>query len=341
MPDLLQLTQAGLYCQRGDFYIDPWRPVQRAIITHAHADHARPGSDRYLCASSGKRVLQTRIKSHAPIDCLRYGETISINGVEVSLHPAGHVLGSAQVRVSSAGQTWVVTGDYKLDHDDTCHSFDPVRCDVFVTESTFGLPVYRWPDPNVVASEINSWWKTNQNAGKSSVIFAYALGKAQRIAALLEPSLGPIIAHGSVMKMVEQYRATGIRLPSIDRVPPGARRMGNGKAMILAPPSAVGSRWLRIFGETEQAMASGWMLLRGIRRRRGFARGFVISDHADFSGLMRAVEATGAKRVLVTHGFTDALAHFLREKGFDADTLAADFSNEINVNDHDSQTDES
>ncbi|MEO1993005.1 MAG: ligase-associated DNA damage response exonuclease [Pirellulales bacterium] len=339
MPDLLQLTPAGLYCKLGDFYIDPLRPVNRAIITHAHADHARSGSDRYLCASPGKRVLHTRIGSHAPIDCLRYGEAISINGVEVSLHPAGHVLGSAQVRVTSAGQTWVVTGDYKLDHDDTCHAFDPVRCDVFVTESTFGLPVYTWPDPSVVAAEINSWWKTNQDAGKTSVIFAYALGKAQRIAALLDPSLGQIIAHGAVMKMIEQYRASGIRLPSIDRVPPGARRMGNGKAMVLAPPSAAGSRWLRIFGETEEAMASGWMLLRGIRRRRGFDRGFVISDHADFSGLIQAVDATGAKRVLVTHGFADPLARFLRERGLDADTLATGFSNEIDLDDHDSQTD--
>ena len=326
--DLLELTAAGLYCPKGDFYIDPWRRVGRAIITHAHADHARAGSDRYLCAAPGKLVLRTRLGGGAPIDTLRYGESLTINGVELSLHPAGHVLGSAQVRVRHGGQTWVVTGDYKLEPDPTCAPFEPVRCDVFVTESTFGLPVYRWPDPAAVAAEINTWWRANRDAGRSSVIFAYALGKAQRLAALLDPAIGPIVAHGAVMKMVEQYRASGVRLPPIGRVPPRARRVGNGRAMVLAPPSAAGSRWLRVFGEPSVAMASGWMMLRGVRRRRGFDRGFVVSDHVDFPGLMQAIAATGASRVLATHGFADPLARLLRERGLDATTLATRFTGE-------------
>jgi putative mRNA 3-end processing factor len=326
--DLLELTPAGLFCPAGDFYIDPWRRVGRAVITHAHADHARAGSDRYLCAASGKLVLRERIGRSAAIETLPYGEAISINGVEVSLHPAGHVLGSAQVRVSHRGQTWVVTGDYKLEADPTCAAFEPVPCDVFVTESTFGLPVYRWPDPAGVAAEINDWWRCNRDAGRTSVLLAYALGKAQRLAASLDPTIGPIVAHGAVMKMVEQYRASGVRLPPIDRVPPRARRVGDGRALVLAPPSAAGSRWLRVFGESSVAMASGWMLLRGIRRRRGFERGFVVSDHADFPGLMRAIEATGATRVLATHGFADPLARFLRERGLDAATLATRFTGE-------------
>ena len=328
MPDLLEVTPAGLYCAAGDFYIDPWRRVRRAVITHAHSDHARSGCERYLCAAPGKLVLRTRIGAAAPIDTLPYGESVSINGVDLSLHPAGHVLGSAQVRVRHGGETWVVTGDYKLEADPTCAPFEPVRCDVFVTESTFGLPVYRWPNPETVAAEINDWWRSNRDEGHTSVLLAYALGKAQRLAALLDPSIGPIVAHGAVMKMVEQYRASGVRLPPIDRVPPRARRVGDGKALVLAPPSAAGSRWLRLFGATRVAMASGWMMLRGVRRRRGFDRGFVVSDHADFPGLMAAIEATGARRVLATHGFADAVARLLRDRGLDAATLATRFSGE-------------
>ncbi len=341
MPDLLEMTPAGLYCPRGDFHIDPWRRVSRAVITHAHSDHARAGSDRYLCAAPGKLVLRARVGSSSPIDTLPYGESLHINGVEVSLHPAGHVLGSAQVRVSHGGQTWVVTGDYKLDADPTCTAFEPVRCDVFITESTFGLPVYRWPATEAVAADINAWWRENRDAGRTSVLLAYALGKAQRLAALLDPAIGPIVAHGAVMKMVEQYRGSGVRLPPIDRVPPRARRVGDGRALVLAPPSAAGSRWLRLFGETAVAMASGWMMLRGVRRRRGFDRGFVVSDHADFPGLMQAIEATGATRVLATHGFVDPLVRLLRDRGLDAAPLATMFTGEGEADEPSAGDDES
>ena len=327
--DLLRVTESGLYCERGDFYVDPWRRVPRAIITHAHADHARGGSDRYLCAAEGKLVLRTRIGGAAPIDTLRRGESLSINGVKVSLHPAGHLLGSAQVRVEHGGETWVVTGDYKLHADPTCASFEPVPCDVFITESTFGLPVYRWQSPEAIAAEINAWWRANRDAGKTSVLLAYALGKAQRLAAMVDPSIGPIVAHGAVMKLVEAYRASGVRLPSIDRVPPRARRVGDGRALVIAPPSVLGSSWLNLFGESSVAMASGWMTLRGVRRRRGFDKGFAVSDHADFPGLVAAVEATGARRVLATHGFADAFARYLRDaKGLDAAVLATRFAGE-------------
>jgi putative mRNA 3-end processing factor len=302
--------------------------VPRAVITHAHADHARSGCDRYLCAAAGKTVLRTRLGGAATIDTLRYGESLSINGVSVSLHPAGHVLGSAQVRIEHGGVTWVVTGDYKLQADPTCAAFEPVRCDVFVTESTFGLPVYRWQEPAVVAAEIDAWWRMNRDAGRTSVILAYALGKAQRIAALVDPTIGPIVGHGSVMKLVEAYRASGVRLPSIDRVPPQARRVGGGRALVIAPPSVLGSPWLKLFGESSVAMASGWMLLRGVRRRRGFDRGFVVSDHADFPGLLAAVEASAARRVLATHGFADAFSRLLRDRGLDAAVLPTRFVGE-------------
>jgi len=325
---LLEVTRAGLYCAAGDFFVDPWRRVERAVITHAHADHARSGCGRYLCASPGKPVLRTRMGGNAVIETVRYGEPTTINGVTVSLHPAGHVLGSAQVRLEHKGETWVVTGDYKLAADPTCASFEPVACDVFITESTFGLPVYRWPDPASVAAEINAWWRANRDAGRTSVILAYALGKAQRIAALLDPAIGPIVAHGAVMKLVEAYRASGVKLPPIDRVPPRARRVGGGRALVIAPPSVLGTPWLKMFGESSIAVASGWMTVRGVRRRRNVATGFVISDHADFPGLLEAVRASGAGRVLVTHGFADVLARYLRDRGLDAAPLATRFTGE-------------
>ena len=326
--DLLEVTESGLYCAQGDFHIDPWRRVPRAIITHAHADHARAGCDRYLCAAPGKLVLRSRIGAASPIDTLRHGESLSINGVRVSLHPAGHVLGSAQVRIEHGGVRWVVTGDYKLQADPTCDPFQPVECDVFVTESTFGLPVYRWQDPAATAAEIDAWWRANRDAGRTSVLLAYALGKAQRLAALVDPTIGPIVGHGAVMKMVEAYRASGVRLPPIDRVPPRARRVGDGRALVIAPPSVLGSSWLNLFGESSVALASGWMLLRGVRRRRGFERGFVVSDHVDFPGLMTAIEASRARRVLVTHGFSDAVSRLLRDRGLDAEVLATRFTGE-------------
>ena len=328
MPDLLELTPLGLYCRQGDFYVDPWRPVPRAIVTHAHADHARAGCDRYLCAAPGKLVLRERVGGGPPIDTLRFGESLVINGVKVSLHSAGHVLGSAQVRLEHADTSWLVTGDYKTQADPTCDPFEQVEADVLVTESTFGLPIYRWEEPAAIAAAINAWWRENQEAGRTSVLLAYALGKAQRLAAMVDPTIGPIIGHGAVMKMVRAYRDSGVRLPPIDAVPPRARRVGNGRALVIAPPSVAGGSWLRIFGEVSVAMASGWMAVRGVRRRRGFDRGFVVSDHADFPGLLSVIEASRARRVLVTHGSSDALARLLRERGLDAGVLPTRFMGE-------------
>jgi putative mRNA 3-end processing factor len=205
MQDLLTVTESGLYCPAGDFYVDPWRAVPRAVITHAHADHARGGCGRYLCWTTGKLVLRERV-GNRPIDVLKRGESVCINGVKVSMAPAGHILGSAQVRIEHAGITWVVTGDYKLQADPTCEPFEPLRCDVLVTESTFGLPIYRWADPASVADAINEWWRENRDQGRTSVLFAYSLGKAQRLAAMLDPSIGPIFAHGAVMRLVRAVR---------------------------------------------------------------------------------------------------------------------------------------
>jgi len=328
MPGTLEMSPAGLYCPAGGFHIDPWRAVPRAVITHAHADHARSGCGQYLCLSTGKRVLRERVGGSARIDTLRRGDQVRVGDVDLKLVPSGHILGAAQVCVTHRGVRWVVTGDYKLEADPTCDPFEPVETDVLVTESTFGLPIYRWGDPQDTADAINAWWRDSREAGRTCVLFAYALGKAQRLASMLDPSIGPIYAHGAVMKMVRAYRDSGVRLPPIDQLAPATRRAGGGRAMVIAPPSAAGSRWLKTFGETQVAMASGWMTIRGVRRRRGFDRGFILSDHADFPGLVQAVEASRARRVYVTHGSTASFARFLCERGIEASELSTRFHGE-------------
>ena len=316
----------GLYCPPGDFYIDPWRPVARAVITHGHGDHARAGSAAYLCHVDSVPILRHRL---GEIDAqgVAYGETIERDGVRVSLHPAGHILGSAQIRVEHRGAVWVASGDYKIEADGTCAPFEPLRCDGFISESTFGLPIYRWRGQAQVASEINAWWRANAAAGRASVVYAYSLGKAQRVLALLDPSIGPIVAHGAVEAMNAIYRARGVALPTTSS-PAGMAKAALAGALALAPPSAAGSPWLRRFPNYVDAFASGWMQVRGQRRRRGVDRGFVLSDHADWAGLISAIEATGAARVLVTHGSVATLVRYLRERGLQADPVHAEYGDE-------------
>ena len=326
--DLIQLTDRGLYCLPGDFFIDPWKPVPRAVITHAHSDHARPGSAHYLTAEPGRRVLQARMGEAAVIDTLPYGTAIDHNNVRVSFHPAGHVLGSAQVRLEHRGEVWVITGDYKLDPDPTCAPFEAVRCHGILTESTFGLPIYRWENPAAVAGQISEWWRSNRDAGKASVLYGYALGKAQRMIAGLDPDIGPIWLHGAVERMSREYRASGVPLPTtqpVSAAPAGTKWSG---AMIVATPSAHNTPWTKKFAPSSSAMASGWMRVRGNRRRKAVDRGFVLSDHADWPGLLTAIEASGAERVWVTHGFVDPLVRRLKELGLDAAGLRTAFEGE-------------
>ena len=325
---LVEPTARGLYCAAGDFYIDPWRPVDRAVITHAHGDHARPGSAAYLGAECARPVLRTRLGEDAAIEGLAYGEPRDIGAVRVSLHPAGHVLGSAQVRLEHRGEVWVVSGDYKLQPDPTCEPFEPVRCHTFVTESTFGLPIYRWAPPGAVLDQVNGWWRANAAAGRASVIFAYAFGKAQRILAGVDAGIGPIVVHGAVEALNEGYRACGVRLPATRRVDDFPARHDFAGALVVAPPSAQSSPWLRRFGDYADAFASGWMAIRGARRRRAVDQGFVLSDHADWPGLNRAIAATGAERVFVTHGATAVLARWLNELGLEAHVMQTEFEGE-------------
>jgi putative mRNA 3-end processing factor len=325
---MLSVTQSGLYCAAGDFYIDPWRPVERALITHAHSDHSRSGSRAYLCAQDGVEVLRVRLGQQAGIRGVQYGETQSIGDVKVSFHPAGHVLGSAQIRLECRGEVWVVSGDYKTQVDPTCAAFEPVRCHSFITESTFGLPVYRWPEPTAVFAEINDWWRANQAQGRTSVLFGYSLGKAQRLLAGVDASLGPILTHGAVREFLPAYVAAGVLFPVMEPATRENVHAAAGRALVIAPPAADGSPWLEALGDVSTAFASGWMLLRGMRRRRSADRGFVLSDHADWPGLLGAIRATGAERVLVTHGATAPLVRWLNESGWQAASLATRFTGE-------------
>jgi len=325
---LITLEPAGLFCAPGGFYVDPWQPVERAVITHAHGDHASFGHQHYLVSTSGEHVTRSRVGSDAAVQTLAYGESISIGDVKVSLHPAGHVLGSAQVRIEYDGEVWVVSGDYKLQPDSTCTPFEPVRCDTFITESTFGLPIYRWRPPSELFSDLNRWWSENRAAGRASVVYAYALGKAQRVIANADASIGPIYTHGAVERLNEAYRASGVPLPPTHRVSETLRGHDFSGALIVAPPSAQSTPWLRRFGEYVDAFASGWMQIRGIRRRRAVDRGFALSDHADWPGLLQAISATHAQRVFVTHGYSDPLVRWLGERGIDAKTLVTRFTGE-------------
>jgi putative mRNA 3-end processing factor len=322
---LLHVTDVGLYCEQGGFFIDPWRPVDRAVVTHAHADHLCRGCGRYLVASDGEFVTRARLDENAAIEAIPYGEPREINGVRVSLHPAGHILGSAQVRVEYRGQVWVVSGDYKSEPDLSCEPFEPIRCHVFISECTFGLPVYRWPAPGDVFAEILSWWQANRSEGRVGLLYAYALGKAQRLMAGLVAAAGgeqglpgPIYTHGAVETMNRAYRATAIELPATTYVADAGPAAEWSTGLVIAPPSAHGTPWARRFGPASTAFASGWMRLRGTRRRRAVDRGFVLSDHVDWPGLLAAIDATGAETVLLTHGYTAVVARWLREQGKDA-----------------------
>ena len=328
MQDLVIQRPEGLYCPPGDFYIDPWRAVERAVITHAHADHARTGHGHYLATASSQGVLRSRLGQCIALQAVQYGEVVTHNGVTVSLHPAGHVLGSAQVRLQHGGRTWVASGDYKVAPDATCVPFEAVRCDVFITESTFGLPIYRWrPDAEVFA-EINAWWAANAAAGRASVLMCYSFGKAQRILSGVDASIAPIVVHSAIQTLNTAYRDAGVHLPETKLVSDVADAADFKRALVLCPPSAVAGPWIKRFGDFSDGFASGWMQLRGARRRGSYDKGFVLSDHADWPGLMGAIGATGASRVIVTHGSIPVMVRYLSEQGLEAGSFNTEYGDE-------------
>ena len=320
---LLSFTDRGIYCAEGDFYIDPWRPVDRALITHGHSDHARWGHGSYLCTHQALPVIRHRLGA-ITAEAIAYGETRQIGGVQVSFHPAGHVPGSAQIRVARGGEVWVVSGDYKVEDDGLSEAFVPVPCHTFISECTFGLPLFRWQPQAVISAQLAAWWQANAAEGRSSILAAYGLGKAQRLMTML-PDAGPILTHGAVEETTRILRDQGYPLPPTTRITAEIDAKSHPGALIIAPPSALGTSWVRRFGPASEAFASGWMALRGIRRRRGLGTGFVISDHADWPGLNAAIQATGAQRVFVTHGYTTPFRRWLEEQGYEAGIVQTEF----------------
>lgn len=322
--DLVVQRPQGLYCPPGDFYIDPWRAVDRALITHAHSDHARRGHGHYLAAAPCAGVLRARLGQRLPLQTLAYGETLVHRGVQVSFHPAGHVLGSAQIRLAHQGQVWVVSGDYKLEADVTCAPFEPVRCDVFITESTFALPVFRWAPQQGVLADIHAWWRGHAEAGRPCILQAYALGKAQRLLAGLDDSVGPIVTHAAMDAVSEAYRQEGVSLPAT-RALADLDVKALSRSLILAPSLSAlqGLSMASRLPPAATAFASGWMQVSKMRRAQGLDQAFVLSDHADWPGLLAAIRASGADRVIVTHGQVPALVRYLREQGHDADAFEA------------------
>lgn len=325
--DLVTLTPHGLWCEAGGFHIDPWRPVDRAVITHGHADHARAGSTRYLCSAPCRGVLAHRL-SGSSIQGVAWGERLGVGDVTLSFHPAGHVLGAAQVRIEHRGRVWVVSGDYRVEPDTSCTPFESVGCDVFVTESTFGLPIYRWQPQAQIMAEIHRWWQENAAQGRPSVLYAYSLGKAQRILAALETGIGPVHCHGAIDAMNQVYRAEGVALPDTLAWPDSSGMRALRGALLLAPPALADGRALARLREPSEAVASGWMRVRAARRRRAVDRGFALSDHADWPGLLQAIRASGAQRVIVTHGFEAALVRWLGEQGLQAGAFATEFGDD-------------
>ncbi len=324
---LLKFTDKGIWCEKADVYIDPWKKVKRALITHGHSDHARTGHDSYLCTESAAPAIKYRL-GKIDVQTIPFSKPIRINGVQFSFHPAGHILGSAQIRVEYKGEVWVVSGDYKLEYDGLAEEFEPIECHTFITESTFGLPVYDWRPQDEVLSAINQWWKSNAEEGKTSIITGYSLGKAQRIIRGLDRSIGEIYCHGAVENINEVCRIQGVELPdtilSTQEIPK-KDYIGN---IVVCPPSGINSPWLKRFGSISVAICSGWMTLRGARRRQGVDRGFVLSDHVDWKDLNRAVKETKAEQIFVTHGYSDVYSRYLNAMGINALVAKTEYTGE-------------
>ncbi|MDZ4687164.1 MAG: ligase-associated DNA damage response exonuclease [Planctomycetaceae bacterium] len=315
---LLRMTSAGLYCEAGGFHIDPCEPVAKAIITHGHADHLTRRCKQYLTAVDGHEIVAGRLGPTADVATANYGETLSFAGTTVSLHPAGHILGSAQVRIEHRGEVWVVTGDYKTTPDVTCAPFEPVRCHTLITESTFGHPFFAWPDVEGVVGELHDWWRTNQAAGKACFLYVYALGKAQRVLAALDPAVGPIYVHPDIAAINAIYARQGAQFPTHHSLDVATLSEDWTRSLFLFPPSARWHQPCEFHGHFATGFVSGWMLLADGPQRRRVQTGFAVSDHADYSEILAAIDHCGAERVGVMHGYVDVLVADLQERGRDA-----------------------
>ena len=324
---LLAFNDNGIYCAKADVYLDPWKPVKKAFITHGHADHARGGHQKYITHYTNVPIINHRL-GEIEVAGLEYNETIRINGVKFSFHPAGHIIGSSQIRVEYKGEVWVFTGDYKTENDGISLPYEPVKCHAFITECTFGLPAFKWLPQAQVMRDINEWWQRNRKDGKTSVLFGYSLGKAQRLLKHLDSSIGQIYTHGAIENMTEVLRPL-VEFPPTNLITKDTKKEDIQGNIVLAPPSAHGSTWIKKMVPYETGSASGWMTFRGARRRRAIDKGFVLSDHCDWQGLLSSIKATGCERVICTHGYTEIFCRFLNEQGYDARTAETQYEGEL------------
>ncbi len=313
--DLLTLKPHGLVSQDEAFHVDAWTPADVNLVTHAHGDHAHRGSRLYWCTPETALILKRRISPDVKLKIVNWRERYKLGKQWVSFHPAGHIFGSAQIRIEHESQpsnVLVFTGDFKRDPDPTCQPFEVVPCSTFITEATFALPIYRWRPNSEIRDGIYDWWMWNRAEGNTSILFCYALGKAQRILAeLTSRTNDTVLLHGATDPLVSIYRDAGVHmLPTQKLTDYDGPLEGQ---LILAPPSAHRSPWMKRFKNISTGFASGWMAVRGVRRGRSYEKGFVLSDHADWPSLVQTVKDTGAKRVLVTHGNKETLAKYLRE----------------------------
>ncbi|MBT8188533.1 MAG: ligase-associated DNA damage response exonuclease [Croceitalea sp.] len=336
---LLQFTSKGIYCEPAKVYLDPWKPVDKAIISHGHADHSRWGHKSYITHHKNVPIVKHRL-GDVNIAGKDWGETFTINGVVFSLHPAGHILGSSQIRVEHKGEIWVFTGDYKIEDDGLATPYETVKCHTFITECTFGLPAFLWTPQKQVMNDINNWWAENKAQGQTSVLFGYSLGKAQRLLKHLDPSIGKIYTHGAVENMTQVLRSIA-KFPETELITRDTKKDALKGNIVIAPPSAHGSTWIRKMVPFVTASASGWMAFRGARRRRAIDKGFVLSDHCDWPGLLQAIKSTGAEKIICTHGYTDIFSRYLRELGYDARTEQTQYEGELaEINSTDSSKNE-
>ncbi len=329
---LIEFTDKGLYCPQGKFYIDPWKPVDKAVITHGHSDHAYFGHKSYLCHTYTKPILQLRLGENS-YQTLDWDQPIEINGVQLSMHPAGHIIGSSQIRLEYRGEVWVVSGDYKTENDGISGEFQPIRCNTFITESTFGLPIYRWKPQSVIYENIKEWIRSNRSENRTSVLLAYSLGKAQRLLEVAAEAAENIFVHGAIFNTQEALRnavplSTSKGFPEVKRVSPEISKEVYQQSVVIAPPGADGSPWIKRFTPYAVGVCSGWMQVRGNVRRRNIDAGFALSDHADWNGLLDSVKSTGAEKVFVTHGFQSVFSRYLNEIGIPAAEVKTEYGEE-------------
>lgn len=333
----MAFNDKGIYCAAANVYLDPWKPVDHAIISHGHADHSRYGHKKYITHHSNVPIIRHRL-GEITVTGKEWNETFTINGVKFSLHPAGHIIGSSQIRVEYKGEIWVFTGDYKTEDDGVAVPYEPVKCHTFITECTFGLPAFKWTPQDQVFNDINNWWAQNREDGRTSVLFGYSLGKAQRLLKHLDPSIGKIYTHGAIENMTEVLRSQMDFHPTT-RVTRETTKEDLKGHMVLAPGSAHGSTWIRKMVPYVTASASGWMTFRGARRRRAIDKGFVLSDHCDWQGLLSSIKETGCEKVICTHGYTDIFSKYLREQGYDARTEETQYESETGQLESDKEKD--